>query len=254
MVVEVVGASPIGQASAAAGKTSATSAARARVLSARPIMPISGRLKRLECAIKSANSGVSPELDKASTASPARIIPKSPCDASAGCTKSAGVPVEAMVAAIFRATWPDFPMPETTTRPVTPASKPTARTKPSSKLSDSARSASASSASTRRPSARSGWGARVFTPPCMRRRPSRVNKFRGWPCKKNASGSSAPISGGKYPGPHNPADQAARAPAGNGNRPPPNPTGLRASTTPQASPTAHANAAHQKRHKPFVLS
>jgi hypothetical protein len=66
MVVEVVGARPIGQASAAAGKTSATSAARAKVLSARPIMPISGRLKRLECAIKSANSGVSPELDKAS--------------------------------------------------------------------------------------------------------------------------------------------------------------------------------------------
>ena len=45
------------------------------------------------------------------------IIPRSPWLASAGCTNSAGVPVEASVAAILRATCPDLPMPETITRP-----------------------------------------------------------------------------------------------------------------------------------------
>ena len=34
----------------------------------------------------------------------------------------AGLPVEAKVAAVLRATWPDFPMPETAMRPVHPAS------------------------------------------------------------------------------------------------------------------------------------
>ena len=45
------------------------------------------------------------------------IMPRSPWRASAGCTKNAGVPVEASVAAILRAMWPDLPMPLTTTRP-----------------------------------------------------------------------------------------------------------------------------------------
>ena len=44
-------------------------------------------------------------------------MPRSPCPASAGCTKNAGVPVDASVAASLRATCPDLPMPETTTRP-----------------------------------------------------------------------------------------------------------------------------------------
>ena len=34
------------------------------------------------------------------------IMPRSPCAASAGCTKNAGVPVDASVAASLRATWP----------------------------------------------------------------------------------------------------------------------------------------------------
>ena len=38
-------------------------------------------------------------------------MPRSPWLASAGCTKKAGVPVEAKVAAILRPTWPDLPMP-----------------------------------------------------------------------------------------------------------------------------------------------
>ena len=47
-------------------------------------------------------------------------MPRSPWLASAGWTKSAGVPVEASVAAILRATWPLLPMPVTTTRPADP--------------------------------------------------------------------------------------------------------------------------------------
>ena len=82
--------------------------------------------KRLAWAIRSASSAVSPELDSASTASPGTIMPRSPWLASAGCTNSAGVPVEANVAAILRAIWPDLPMPVTTTRPRTAASRATA--------------------------------------------------------------------------------------------------------------------------------
>ena len=102
MVVEVVGARPIGQASAAAGSVSATSAARASVELARAVIATSGRANRRECATRSASSAVSPELDSASTASPGTIMPRSPCEASAGWTNSAGVPVEASVAAILR--------------------------------------------------------------------------------------------------------------------------------------------------------
>ena len=46
------------------------------------------------------------------------IMPRSPWLASPGWTKKAGVPVEAKVAAILRATWPDLPMPVTMTRPL----------------------------------------------------------------------------------------------------------------------------------------
>ena len=45
------------------------------------------------------------------------IMPRSPWLASLGCTKKAGVPVDARVAAILRPTWPDLPMPVTITRP-----------------------------------------------------------------------------------------------------------------------------------------
>ena len=44
-------------------------------------------------------------------------MPRSPWLASLGCTKKAGVPVDAKVDAILRATWPDLPMPVTMTRP-----------------------------------------------------------------------------------------------------------------------------------------
>src|ERR1700761_1724090 len=45
------------------------------------------------------------------------IMPRSPWLASAAWTKNAGVPVDARVAAILRATWPDLPTPLTMTRP-----------------------------------------------------------------------------------------------------------------------------------------
>lgn len=63
-------------------------------------------------------SSDSPEFEMAITTSPAAIMPRSPWLASPGCMKNAGVPVEAMVEAIFPPTWPDFPMPVTTTRPL----------------------------------------------------------------------------------------------------------------------------------------
>src|SRR5690606_21412360 len=45
------------------------------------------------------------------------IMPRSPWLASPGCTKNAGEPVLARVAAILRAIWPDLPIPVTTVRP-----------------------------------------------------------------------------------------------------------------------------------------
>ncbi len=120
MVVEVVGAIPTEHASSAGGSSSATSAARSSVESARPATPISGIEKRLQCATMSASSRVSPEFDMTSATSCSVIMPRSPWLASPGWTNCAGVPVEASVEAIFRATWPDLPMPEQITRPSAP--------------------------------------------------------------------------------------------------------------------------------------
>ena len=117
MVVEVVGARPLGQASSARGKTSRWSASRARAPSGLAVTAISIRPKRREKVIISASSAVSPDHDRARMASPSCIMPISPWLASAGCTKNAGVPVEANVAASLRPIWPDLPMPVTTTRP-----------------------------------------------------------------------------------------------------------------------------------------
>jgi hypothetical protein len=57
------------------------------------------------------------------------IMPRSPWLASLGWTKKAGVPVDAKVAATFRATWPDLPMPVTINRPCAPEIKSTAAMK-----------------------------------------------------------------------------------------------------------------------------
>ena len=72
---------------------------------------------RLSAGIIAKISSLSPELDNANTTSLSTIIPKSPCAASAGWTKKAGVPVEANVAAILCPICPDLPMPITIIRP-----------------------------------------------------------------------------------------------------------------------------------------
>ncbi len=74
--------------------------------------------KRREKSIRSLSSVVSPDHDSAMMTSSGVIMPRSPWLASPGCTKNAGVPVDAMVAAILRATWPDLPIPVTITRPL----------------------------------------------------------------------------------------------------------------------------------------
>ena len=117
------------------------------------------------------SSGVSPDQDSASTTSCGPIMPRSPWLASAGWTKWLGVPVEARVAAILRPTWPDLPMPVTTTLP--PAASITAaaaaKAAPSSPCSacstasrprrsiSSVRAALCSASST--PGAAAGWSA-----------------------------------------------------------------------------------------------
>jgi hypothetical protein len=116
-VVEVVGATPTAQASRAAGRISPTSEASISAERGRLATPISGIANRRVWPMTSCNSCDSPEFEITSATSPCVIMPRSPWLASEGCTKKAGVPVEASVAAILRPTWPDLPMPLTTTRP-----------------------------------------------------------------------------------------------------------------------------------------
>ena len=117
-MVLAVGARLCGQASSGTLTSRPPSAARPSVESVLPAITISGTARRFRCGSSSSSSGVSPEFDSASTASPRVIMPRSPWLASAGCRKNAGVPVLASVAAILRAMWPDLPMPVTTTRPL----------------------------------------------------------------------------------------------------------------------------------------
>src|SRR5690625_807167 len=151
MVVEVVGASPLAQASSASGNSSAISAARSRVEPGRPAMPIMRIANRLAWPIMSASSLVSPEFDMIRMTSWLVIMPRSPWLASPGCTNCAGVPVEASVEAIFRATWPDFPMPEQMTRPSAARIRSTASAKLSPRDCASRSSAADSTRSTRCP-------------------------------------------------------------------------------------------------------
>ena len=75
-------------------------------------------------------------------------MPRSPWLASPGCTKNAGVPVEARVAAILRPMCPDLPMPLTTTRPLQPRISRQASTKAGPIRASSASTAAASVAIT----------------------------------------------------------------------------------------------------------
>jgi len=145
-VVLAVGARFIGQASLATEMSRWTSASSARRDCGLPVIAIRGVPMRLTTGRISISSDDSPEFEIAMNTSWAVTMPRSPCAASPGCTNIAGVPVEARVAAILRAMWPDLPMPDTTTRPVQAYSTATARTRESSASSRSckARTASAS--------------------------------------------------------------------------------------------------------------
>ena len=144
-VVLAVGARLSGQASCSTAAVEHHVGVRASVESGLPVIAISGTSQALEHRQDGRfNSSLSPELEIASTTSAAVTMPRSPWLASAGCTNSAGVPVEASVAAILRPTWPLLPMPITTTRPRQASTAPTARAKPSPRRALAPSSAAAS--------------------------------------------------------------------------------------------------------------
>ena len=171
-VVLAVGARPSGHASAATLVSSTTSAPRARGDAGSPLIAKTGSPSRRAGASSATSSGVRPLFDTARKASPRASMPMSPCRPSAACRKSAGVPVEASVAAILRQTMPDLPSPLTTTFPSHPRSRSTARENSSPSRSASARTAAISTSSTRRATARS-TAIRSLPPAdgCMRRSP-----------------------------------------------------------------------------------
>ena len=152
-LVLAVGARPSGQASTSTAASRCTSAACASDEFSLPVSATIAAPWRLTCGVRNTSSSVSPEFDSISTTSSGVIMPRSPCCASAGCTKKAGVPVEASVAASLRAMWPDLPMPDTTTRPRQLSTSATAATKASDRRADRAEIAAASVARTSRASA-----------------------------------------------------------------------------------------------------
>ena len=147
-VVLAVGARFSGQASCRAPAYRWMSAYWASGDSASPVRAMRAAPTRLTCGTMVISSSVRPELDSAMNTSCAVTMPRSPWLASAGCTKKAGVPVEASVAAILRAMCPDLPMPLTMTRPWQASTWRQARQKPSSSVSRRCCTASASMAST----------------------------------------------------------------------------------------------------------
>ncbi len=86
MVVDVVGARPIGHASGIAGRSNTTSASSVSVLPAPEVITINGIEKRRVYSAISRSSGVSPEFESARTASSHVTIPRSPWLASPGWT------------------------------------------------------------------------------------------------------------------------------------------------------------------------
>ena len=118
-VVEVVGALSSPVASGASASSSTTSAARPSALSGAAVMrdqrdgEALGVGERCRPARAPRRTWTAPGSRRS-----APIMPRSPWLASAGWTNMAGEPVEARVAAILRATWPDLPMPVQTIRPL----------------------------------------------------------------------------------------------------------------------------------------
>jgi len=150
-VVLAVGARSCGHASISTLTSSTRSARRARLepdsdvraTTEIPNLPITG--------IRLSSSSDSPLLEMARTRSPATSTPTSPWAASPGWRKMAGVPVEENVDASFRATFPDFPIPVTTTRPVMESIRRTASANVASRRSASEATLSLSMRSTSLP-------------------------------------------------------------------------------------------------------
>jgi hypothetical protein len=82
----------------------------------RPVIAITLAPRRLIIGSTRRISSDSPELEITITTSSEVIIPGRQWLASPGCMKKAGVPVDASVDAILRATCPDLPMPLTDRR------------------------------------------------------------------------------------------------------------------------------------------
>ena len=112
-VVEVVGVRPNGQTSLGAPVNRHTFASAARGLSGLLVITINfmSGTKPLVRSTNSTSSRVFPELEINNMISFLHTIPRSPCCASLGCKKKAGVPVELKVVAIFKAICPAFPIP-----------------------------------------------------------------------------------------------------------------------------------------------
>src|SRR6266702_2676330 len=150
-VVLAVGASVSAQASSVTLASSTTSAWRASTESGSPVIAISGTPSRLRWPSRPNSSSDAPLFESRIATSLRPTIPRSPCSESTGCRKDAGVPVEVNVAAILRPMRPDFPTPETISRPDAPASRRTAAANGGPRRSATRRIASASRPSTRRP-------------------------------------------------------------------------------------------------------
>src|SRR5690349_37827 len=150
-VVLVVGASVSAQASSSTPPSRTTAAARPSGESATPVMAMIGTPSRPSWPTSPNRSSDAPLFDSRIATSCAPAIPRSPCRESTGWMNDAGVPVEVSVAAIFRAISPDFPTPETMTRPGVRARSSTALPNASESVRAECASAPASSSSTRRP-------------------------------------------------------------------------------------------------------
>ncbi len=103
-VVLAVGARLSVQASLSTAHDSTMSDTRASDESGRPVSATSVTPRRRSAGMMALSSLDSPEFEISRQTSPDVTMPRSPCAASAGCTKNDGVPVDASVAAILRPT------------------------------------------------------------------------------------------------------------------------------------------------------
>ena len=116
-----------------------------------PVIAMTGIAACRKWSTTGSSSAVSPLCEIRIAMSPALAMPRSPWIASARWRKVAVVPVEAKVAAILRATWPDLPRPLTINLPLQSRISRTASSNGTPRLSASASSARASSCRISRP-------------------------------------------------------------------------------------------------------